>query len=200
MPTEPSETSTNGLSKTDEAADASSNPVETLEPLTPTSENGQKPEADSSGSDEPSDETEKSDSDSFDEIDLGREFQDYLDPGYKTQEFEYKEDTPSFEQFLSSSETLTDHLEWQLNLQTVSAEVEEAGRCIVGNLDEYGRLNATNEEISELCGAGWEVVEEARQMIMRLEPVGCGVRDIKECLPCPIGSKRRRRKPRIRAS
>ncbi len=31
-------------------------------------------------------------SDSFDEIDYGREFQDYLDPGYRTQEIEYKDD------------------------------------------------------------------------------------------------------------
>src|SRR5262249_9507164 len=39
--------------------------------------------------------------DAFDEIDFGREFQEYLDPGYRTQEIEYKEDAPSFEQFLS---------------------------------------------------------------------------------------------------
>jgi DNA-directed RNA polymerase specialized sigma54-like protein len=32
--------------------------------------------------------------DPFEEIDFGREFQDYLDPGYKTQEIEYKEDAP----------------------------------------------------------------------------------------------------------
>src|ERR1044072_7682612 len=32
--------------------------------------------------------------DAFEEIDFGREFQDYLDPGYKTQEIEYKEDAP----------------------------------------------------------------------------------------------------------
>ena len=31
-------------------------------------------------------------SDAFEEIDFGREFQEYLDPGYKTQEYEYKED------------------------------------------------------------------------------------------------------------
>src|SRR5215218_3763946 len=34
--------------------------------------------------------------DAFEEIDFGREFQDYLDPGYKTQEIEYKEDAPTF--------------------------------------------------------------------------------------------------------
>lgn len=125
---------------------------------------------------------EAEESDSFDEVDFDREFQDYLDPGYKTQEFEYKEDAPTFEQFLSSSETLTDHLEWQLHLQKISGEIEDAGICIIGNLDEYGRLNATNEEISSMCGSGDETVEKARQIIMRLDPVGCAVRDVRECL------------------
>ncbi len=125
---------------------------------------------------------EEDHSDAFDEIDLGREFQDYLDPGYRTQEFEHKEDAPSFEQFLSSSETLTDHLEWQLGLQSISDEVKEAGICVIGNLDEIGRLNATNEEIAEMCGHPLEVVEEARQVVKRLDPIGCGVRDVKECL------------------
>ncbi len=120
--------------------------------------------------------------DSFDEVDYDREFQDYLDPGYKTQEFEYKEDAPTFEQFLSSSETLTEHLEWQVNLQKISEEVENAAYCVIGNLDEFGRLNATNEEIAAMCNCSDETVEEARQIVMRLEPTGCGVRDIKECL------------------
>lgn len=129
-----------------------------------------------------SDEGETSSDDAFDEVDLGREFQDYLDPGYKTQEFEYKEDGPTFEHFLSGSETLSEHLEWQLSLQKISEEIETAGICIIGNLDEYGRLNASNEEIASMCGSSIELVEEARQIVITLEPVGCGVRDVKECL------------------
>jgi RNA polymerase sigma-54 factor len=121
-------------------------------------------------------------SDAFEDVDLGREFQDYLDPGYKTQEFEYKEDAPSFEQFLSGSESLTEHLEWQLHLQRIGEKVETAAICVIGNLDEYGRLNATNEEISEMTGCSDEDVEEARRIVMRLEPVGCGARDVRECL------------------
>ena len=54
--------------------------------------------------------------DAFEEIDFGREFQDYLDPGYKTQEIEYKEDAPTFEQFLTRPPSLADHLEWQLHM------------------------------------------------------------------------------------
>ncbi len=120
--------------------------------------------------------------DAFEEVDYGREFQDYLDPGYKTQEFEFKEDAPSFDQFLSRSESLAEHLEWQLNLQQMSDKVEEAAICVIGNLNEDGRLTTSNEEIAEMCGCSIQVVEKARQIVMRLEPVGCGARDIKECL------------------
>lgn len=120
--------------------------------------------------------------DVFEEIDYGREFKDYLDPGYKTQEIEYKEDAPSFEQFLTRSESLMEHLEFQINLLQISESLEEAAICIVGNIDENGRLNATNEEIATMCGVTTEMVEKARQIVMRLEPVGCGARDVSECL------------------
>jgi RNA polymerase sigma-54 factor len=121
-------------------------------------------------------------SDPFEEIDYGREFQDYLDPGYKTQEFEYKEDAPSFEQFLSHSPSLIEHLEWQLNLQQISERMEDVASCIIGNLDADGRLATDNEEIAEMCGCSNETVEKARQVVLRLDPVGCGARDVKECL------------------
>ncbi len=121
-------------------------------------------------------------SDAFEEVDFGREFQEYLDPGYKTQEIEYKEDAPSFEQFLTRSPSLTDHLEWQLSLQQISDKLEDIAVCVIGNLDADGRLTATDEEICEMCGCTEEAVEKARQIVMRLEPVGCGVRNVKECL------------------
>ena len=121
-------------------------------------------------------------SDAFEEIDYGREFQDYLDPGYKTQEIEYKDDAPSFEQFLSRAESLTEHLEWQLHLLQIDEETEDAAYAIIGNLDSDGRLNATDEELAEFCKCELETVEAARQIVLKLEPVGCGARDVKECL------------------
>lgn len=120
--------------------------------------------------------------DAFEEIDYGKEFQEYLDPGYRTQEIEYKEDAPSFEQFLSRSESLAEHLEWQINLLQISEKLEDIAIAITGNLDKDGRLNATNEEIAEMCSCSVEEVEKARQIVMRLEPVGCAVRDVRECL------------------
>jgi len=120
--------------------------------------------------------------DAFEEIDFGREFQDYLDPGYKTQEIEYKEDAPTFEQFLTRPQSLADHLEWQLHMSPIESEVCDAAICVIGNLNADGRLNATNEEMAAMGNWSEEVVEEARQVIMRLDPVGCGARDVRECL------------------
>ena len=125
---------------------------------------------------------EESVRDAFEEIDFGREFQDYLDPGYKTQEIEYKEDAPTFEQFLTRPPSLADHLEWQLHMSSVEGDVLDAAVSVIGNLDADGRLNATNEEIAAMSNWSEEVVEQARQAVMRLDPTGCGARDVKECL------------------
>ena len=126
--------------------------------------------------------------DAFEEVDYGREFQEYLDPGYKTQEFEYKDDAPSFDQFLSKSESLMEHLEWQVNLLNASDRFIDAAVCIIGNLDKDGRLNASNEEIAAMCASAVEAVEAARRQIMKLEPVGCGARDVVECLLAQLES------------
>jgi RNA polymerase sigma-54 factor len=126
--------------------------------------------------------TDEAPRDAFEEIDFGREFQDYLDPGYKTQEIEYKEDAPTFEQFLTRPPSLAEHLEWQVNMTTIDPQVADAAVTVIGNLDADGRLNATNEEMAAMEKCSEEVIEQARQAVMRLDPVGCGARDVKECL------------------
>ncbi len=138
------------------------------------------PEHEDGGSDEAV--TDDAQRDAFEEIDFGREFQDYLDPGYKTQEIEYKEDAPTFEQFLTRPPSLAEHLEWQLNMSSLSNEIRDVAVCVIGNLNADGRLNATNEEIAAMEKVSEELVERARQEVMRLDPVGCGARDVKECL------------------
>src|ERR1022692_4213450 len=87
--------------------------------------------------------------DSFNEIDFGSYFQDYLDPGYRTQpEFE-ESDKPSFENFLSQPTTLTDHLEWQLGSLKLENGLREAAEFVIGNLDEDGYLTVGDEELAE---------------------------------------------------
>lgn len=120
--------------------------------------------------------------DAFEEVDYGREFQEYLDPGYKTQEIEYKDDEPSFDQFLSRDPSLGEHLEWQLNLQCTDDRLLDIAISVIGNLDKDGRFTATSEEIAEIEKCSIEEVEKAREMVMQLDPVGCGALDVSECL------------------
>lgn len=127
--------------------------------------------------------------DAFEEIDFGREFQDYLDPGYKTQEYEYKEDAPSFEQFLTRGPSLSEHLEWQLNLLDISPHDESIGIDIIGNLDSDGRLATLPEELAELSACTLEKFNEVRRLVMSLEPVGCGALDIAECLTAQLAAQ-----------
>ncbi|HSA92951.1 MAG TPA: RNA polymerase factor sigma-54 [Terriglobales bacterium] len=84
--------------------------------------------------------------DPFEEIDFGSYFRDYLDPGYRSPAAEITE-RPSFENFLSSPTTLTDHLMWQLRSLHLRDQVRAAAELIIGNLNEDGYLTATDEEL-----------------------------------------------------
>jgi RNA polymerase sigma-54 factor len=86
--------------------------------------------------------------DVFSEIDFGSYFQEYLDPGYRTQP-EYEEsERPSFENFLSQPTTLSDHLAWQLGSLSLEEDLHAAAEFVVGNLDGEGYLGATAEELA----------------------------------------------------
>jgi len=85
--------------------------------------------------------------DPFEEIDFGSFFQDYLDPGYRSQWQSEEIERPSFENFLSKPSNLTDHLLWQLGSIVTRAEVREAAELVIGNLNEDGYLIASDEEL-----------------------------------------------------
>jgi RNA polymerase sigma-54 factor len=68
--------------------------------------------------------------DPFDEIDFGAYFQDYLDPGYRSHAEWEDSEKPSFENFISRPQTLTDHLTWQLSSIKLSPAVMEAAELI----------------------------------------------------------------------
>jgi RNA polymerase sigma-54 factor len=94
--------------------------------------------------------------DSFEEIDFGSFFRDYLDPGYRNSADLEEIERPSFENFLSKPATLTDHLMWQLGAVSVHAEVRAAAELIIGNLNEDGYLTASEEELLGLAQAELE--------------------------------------------
>jgi len=141
---------------------------------------------------EPAEATEvREDKDPFDEIDFGSFFDDYLDPGYKSPASENVE-KPSFETFLSSPVTLADHLQSQLAVLVMPGAVRDAAISIIGNLDEYGRLTASLEEIAVSDGRTAAEMEEALRVVQSLDPAGIAARDLRECLLVQLESRNAR--------
>ena len=137
--------------------------------------------------------------DPFEEVDFGSYFQDYLDPGYRTQPEWEESDKPSFEHFLSQPTSLSDHLAWQLGALKLEPRQHEAAEYVIGNLDEDGYLAADDDELAaalRLTGethlrAAREVpdpeealalVRQAIDLVQHLDPAGVGARDLRECL------------------
>ncbi len=119
--------------------------------------------------------------DSFEEIDFGSTFEEYLDPGYRTRETEVKE-TPSFEQFLRSEDSLADYLNWQLRLTITTPDVAAAAETIIGNLNDDGYLDCSLEEIAALGPWPMETAQKALEIVQQLDPTGVAARNLQECL------------------
>jgi RNA polymerase sigma-54 factor len=88
----------------------------------------------------------------------------------------------SLEGTLTRRETLTEHLEWQLQLSEFSEAERAAATWIIGNLDEHGYLRADLDEISRRSGVALEGVESALAKIQLFDPPGVAARDLRECL------------------
>src|SRR4051794_1212371 len=123
----------------------------------------------------------KSETDPFDEIDFGSFFDDYLDPGFKSPASELIE-KPSFETFLSSPVTLSDHLQSQLSVSVLSEGAREAANSIIGNLEESGYLTTPLEEIAVAEGLNLADVQEGLKAVQALDPTGVGARSLRECM------------------
>jgi RNA polymerase sigma-54 factor len=144
--------------------------------------------------------------DSFEEVDFGSYFQDYLDPGYRTQPEWEESEKPSFEHFLSQPTTLSDHLAWQLGSLKLEPWLHQAVEYVIGNLDEDGYLAASEEELAAamshpagavngngsaapVTAAALEVVRAAIDLVQHLDPAGVGARDLRECLLIQIAAQ-----------
>src|SRR5437764_3845482 len=53
---------------------------------------------------------------------------------------------------------------------------------LIGNIDEYGYLKATIEELALSTGVAAEKIQEVLKVIQTFEPPGVGARDLRECL------------------
>ncbi len=120
--------------------------------------------------------------DAWDDQDYEYFFGDYLDDGYRPRAPQEVRELPPIENTLSTTSSLSDHLMWQLSMQTDEDLMRDIGAAIVGNLDDDGYLVASFEEIAAM--GPWNVadVERALRLVQGFDPVGVAARDLQECL------------------
>jgi RNA polymerase sigma-54 factor len=92
------------------------------------------------------------------------------------------EGPPSWENTLTKTTSLEDHLVWQLRLSRLSEREEAIGLYIIGNLDPNGYLALSSEELCRATSAAPEEAERVLKQIQFFDPVGVAARDLKECL------------------
>jgi RNA polymerase sigma-54 factor len=146
------------------------------------SEELQAPEAQAEA--EKADEKAKQDEkhDTWDDQDYEYFFGDYLDDGYKARTPTEVKELPPIENTLSTSDSLADHLLWQLSMQTDDPLVRGIGEAIIGNLNDDGQLVATIDEIASMGSWVPADVERALQLVQSFDPIGVAARDLQECL------------------
>jgi len=114
------------------------------------------------------------------------DWENYMDtfnaPGYVAERDFSGDQAPTYENVLKTTESLQDHLLWQLHLQNFAKEDEPVFTEIIGNINDDGYLIGTTEEIAAVCKAEISDVERILKLLQQFDPVGVGSRDLKECL------------------
>src|SRR6187397_771480 len=120
--------------------------------------------------------------DTWDDQDYEYFFGDYLDDGYRPRAPQEVKELPPIENTLSTASSLSDHLMWQLWMQTDDSALRDIGSAIIGNLDDDGYLVASFDELAAM--GPWPVneVERALRLIQSFDPTGVAARDLQECL------------------
>lgn len=87
---------------------------------------------------------------------------------------------------IAQSETLRDHLSWQLNLSHLSPRELAIGETLVDAIDDDGYLREPLAAIAEALAPDLDCDEDEIRAVLRtvqrLDPTGVGARDLGECL------------------
>ncbi len=115
------------------------------------------------------------------DVDWSNYIDEYNTPGKVHFETEIKE-APSYENFVSGTESLNDHLLWQLLMACTTKEEEEIGSLIIGNLNSDGYLETSVEDIFNNSNYSIDKAEQVLALLQTFDPPGVCARDLRESL------------------
>lgn len=117
-------------------------------------------------------------------IDVESYFEDYLETSqkYKGISYEYSEEGGFEENLATKSETLCEHLLWQVRMTNFSPEEMKIAEFIVGNIRNDGYFDEDLSKICEELKCSYATAEKVLFEIQKMDPVGVGARNLSECL------------------
>jgi RNA polymerase sigma-54 factor len=83
---------------------------------------------------------------------------------------------------LTAETSLAEHLMEQVRETDLADEQRAIAELLIGNIDDYGYLKATVEELAASANLTQEKILEVLKAIQTFDPVGVGARDLRECL------------------
>ena len=83
---------------------------------------------------------------------------------------------------LVAEETLQDHLIGQLAVSDIPTEDHELAEMLIGNLNDDGYFTGSIPDIVMVSGKTEKHVLRVLCGVTRLDPIGCGARNLRECL------------------
>jgi RNA polymerase sigma-54 factor len=87
--------------------------------------------------------------------------------------------------------SLAEKLLEQVRDSHLAEEQRPVAELIIGNIDDYGYLKASVEEIAEAVSVPPEKIAQALEVIQTFDPPGVGARDLRECLLLQLERDRR---------
>ncbi len=92
------------------------------------------------------------------------------------------DEVPNYENIVFQEKTLPEHLEWQLRTEELSEHQLNFAQIVLHNIDEQGYLEVDFDQLVKDTEMDVDSAEEVLFKIQNLDPIGCGARNLKECL------------------
>lgn len=92
------------------------------------------------------------------------------------------EEIMNYENVISTTQTLHDHLYWQAKMAGFSEEEELAADALIAYIDDEGYIKTPLSQIAEEEKIDLQLLEDTLTLIHEFDPAGVGARDLKECL------------------
>ena len=113
------------------------------------------------------------------------EWENYVESMYKPPQsagYEANDEIMSYENVISTTQSLSDYLMWQMSLFGFNEEEETLVSILISYLNDDGYLTTSIEEMAAEESVDAKELGEMLPFLHEFDPAGVGARDLKECL------------------